>query len=234
VAPAVLAGLDRDESPASLRRLIDSTGIGYDTDFLPSSQLRYASGALCAAAGDHAAALEELRGCARDEPGFGGENPAMLPWRSATALSLAELGRSEEARALAADEVRRAESSVRRARSGTSVSQARHLLPAQASRCADPRRRLTPHPCLRCGRAGIRPTCDAAAKRTMALRNQPLGGDMTGMDKQKHRPLDVAVITELIALVATTSAGAFQALPPGNQVNNDSRGGDRQRREGQQ
>jgi DNA-binding CsgD family transcriptional regulator len=34
----------------------------------------------------------------------------MLPWRSATALSLAELGRHDEARTLAADEVRRAKS----------------------------------------------------------------------------------------------------------------------------
>jgi DNA-binding CsgD family transcriptional regulator len=110
VAAAVLAGLDRDESPASLRRLIDATGFRYDTDFLPSSQLRYASGVLHAALGDHAAAIEELRGCACDDPAFGGENPAMLPWRSAAALSLAELGRDEEARILAADEVRRAQS----------------------------------------------------------------------------------------------------------------------------
>jgi DNA-binding CsgD family transcriptional regulator len=41
---------------------------------------------------------------------FGGENPAFIPWRSAAALSLAELGRRDEARELAADEVRRAES----------------------------------------------------------------------------------------------------------------------------
>jgi DNA-binding CsgD family transcriptional regulator len=110
VAAAVLAGLDRDESPASLRRLIDGTGIRYDTDFIPSSQLRYASGVLHAALGDHAAAIEELRGCACEDPAFGGENPAMLPWRSAAALSLGMLARVDEARDLAADEVRRAES----------------------------------------------------------------------------------------------------------------------------
>src|SRR6266576_2034903 len=69
VSAAVLAGLDRDETPDSLRQLIDRTGIRYDTEFLPSSQLRYAS-----------------------------------------ALSLAELGRHQEARSLAADDVRRAES----------------------------------------------------------------------------------------------------------------------------
>ena len=84
--------------PGSLRRLIDRTGIRYDTDFTSSSQLRYASGVLRAAAGNHEAAIEELRGCALDHPAFGGENPALLPWRSAAALSLAELGRHDEAR----------------------------------------------------------------------------------------------------------------------------------------
>src|SRR5215207_844204 len=110
VSVAVLAGLERDETPDSLARLIDRSGAWYDTDFLPSSQLRYASGVLRAAAGNHEAAIEELRGCALDHPAFGGENPAVLPWRSAAALSLAELGRHGEARSLAADEVRRARS----------------------------------------------------------------------------------------------------------------------------
>jgi DNA-binding CsgD family transcriptional regulator len=110
VSAAVLAGLERDETPDALRRLIDRTGVRYDAEFTSSSQLRYASGVLRAAAGNHEAAIEELRGCALDDPAFGGENPAMLPWRSAAALSLAELGRHDEARTLAADEVRRAES----------------------------------------------------------------------------------------------------------------------------
>ena len=108
VSAAVLAGLERDETPDALRRLIDRAGVRYDTEFTPSSQLRYASGVLRAAAGNHEAAIEELRGC--DDPAFGGENPAMLAWRSAAALSLAELGRHDEARTLAADEVRRARS----------------------------------------------------------------------------------------------------------------------------
>ena len=110
VSAAVLAGLDRDETPDSLRRLIDRTGVRYDTEFTSSSQLRYASGLLRAAAGNHEAAVEELRGSALDDPAFGGENPAMLPWRSAAALSLSKLGRHEEARELAADELRRAQS----------------------------------------------------------------------------------------------------------------------------
>ncbi|MFL5912114.1 MAG: AAA family ATPase [Gaiellaceae bacterium] len=106
----VLAGLERDETPESLRRLIDRTGAQYDEEFLPSSQLRYASGVLRAAAGDHEAALEELLSCDLDHPTFGGDNPTVVPWRSAAALSLAELGRHDEARGLAADEVRRARS----------------------------------------------------------------------------------------------------------------------------
>ena len=110
VSAAVLAGLDAGETPDSLRRLIDRTGARYDTEFTSSSQLRYASGVLRAAAGNHEAAIEELCGCALDDAAFGGENPAMLAWRSAAALSLAELGRHDEARALAADELRRAQS----------------------------------------------------------------------------------------------------------------------------
>jgi DNA-binding CsgD family transcriptional regulator len=110
VSAAVLAGLERDETPASLRRLIDDVGVWYDSDFTSSSQLRYASGVLRAAAGRHEAAIEELCGCGREDRAFGGENPAMLAWRSAAAFSMVELGRLEEARDLAADEVRRAES----------------------------------------------------------------------------------------------------------------------------
>jgi DNA-binding CsgD family transcriptional regulator len=110
VSAAVLAGLERGDTPDSLRRLIDHTGVQYDTEFVPSSQLRYASGVLRAAAGNHEAAIEELRGCSLDHPTFGGDNPAVLAWRSAAALSLAELGRHSEAQALAADEVQRAQS----------------------------------------------------------------------------------------------------------------------------
>jgi DNA-binding CsgD family transcriptional regulator len=110
VSTAVLAGLERDETPDALRGLIDRTGVRFDPEFTPSAQLLHASGVLRAAAGNHEAAIEELRSCALDHPVLGGENPAVSPWRSAAALSLAQLGRDEEARALAADEVRRAES----------------------------------------------------------------------------------------------------------------------------
>jgi DNA-binding CsgD family transcriptional regulator len=108
VSTAVLVGLEREKTHESLRRLITEAGIGYDADFSPSTQLRYASGVLRAAAGNHEAAIEELLDCGGGHPALGGENPAVLPWRSAAALSLAELGRAGEARELAAEEVRRA------------------------------------------------------------------------------------------------------------------------------
>jgi DNA-binding CsgD family transcriptional regulator len=110
VSAAVLVGLERDETPDSLRRRIEPLGDRYDADFTSSTQLRYASGVLRAAAGNHEAAIEELSACARNHPAFGGENPALVPWRSAAALSLAELGRHDEARTMAAEEVGRAQS----------------------------------------------------------------------------------------------------------------------------
>jgi DNA-binding CsgD family transcriptional regulator len=110
VATAVLAGLERDETPDSLRGLIDRTGVRFDPEFTPSAQLLYSSGVLRAAAGNHEAAIEELRSCALDHPVLGGENPAVSPWRSSAALSLAELGHHDQARALAAEELGRAQS----------------------------------------------------------------------------------------------------------------------------
>jgi DNA-binding CsgD family transcriptional regulator len=110
VATAVLVGLERDETPDSLRALIDRTGVRFDPEFTPSAQLLWTSGVLRAAAGNHQAAVDELRTCELDHPVLGGANPAVSPWRSAAALSLAELGRHREARDLAADEVDRAQS----------------------------------------------------------------------------------------------------------------------------
>jgi DNA-binding CsgD family transcriptional regulator len=107
---AVLAGLDRDATPESLRQVLDGTGADDDTEFMARGLVRHASGVLRAAAGNHEAAIEELRACGLDHPMLGGENPAWVPWRSAAALSLAELGRHDEAREMAADELRRAQS----------------------------------------------------------------------------------------------------------------------------
>ena len=106
---AVLAGLDRDATPDSLRGLLEGTGLSGDTDFIVRGLVRHASAAIRAVAGNHEAAIEELRACALDHSLFGCENPAMVPWRSAAALSLVELGRDDEARELAGEELRRAE-----------------------------------------------------------------------------------------------------------------------------
>ena len=75
VAAAVLAGLERDETPASLRRLIERSGGRYDTEFAPSTQLLYASGVLRAAAGNHEAAIKELRGLRARAPGVRRREP---------------------------------------------------------------------------------------------------------------------------------------------------------------
>ena len=44
VSAAVLVGLERDETPDSLRRLIDRTGVRFDPEFTPSAQLLYTAG----------------------------------------------------------------------------------------------------------------------------------------------------------------------------------------------
>ena len=79
VSAAVLAGLERDETPDSLRRLIDRTGVRYDADFTSSSQLRYASGVLRAAAGNHEAAIEELSRLRARPPGVRRREPGPAP-----------------------------------------------------------------------------------------------------------------------------------------------------------
>jgi DNA-binding CsgD family transcriptional regulator/tetratricopeptide (TPR) repeat protein len=107
---AVLAGLDRDATPESLRQILDATGAHDDTEFMARDLVRHASGMLRATAGNHEAAIEELKACDLDHPMLGGQNPAWVPWRSAAALSLAELGRHDEARELVAEELRRARS----------------------------------------------------------------------------------------------------------------------------
>jgi DNA-binding CsgD family transcriptional regulator len=109
VPMAILTGLERGATVESLRRLLDATGVREGTTFIAHTLARYSSGVLRAAAGRHEAAVEELLGWARDDSIHGAENPAFVPWRSSAALSLVELGRHEEARKLAADELKRAE-----------------------------------------------------------------------------------------------------------------------------
>ena len=111
VSAAVLAGLDRDETPDSLRRLIDQTG--RSLRHASSRRARSCATRRACFAPRPATTRPRSRSCAAARStttAFGGENPALLPWRSAAALSLAQLGRHDEARELAADELHRAES----------------------------------------------------------------------------------------------------------------------------
>jgi tetratricopeptide (TPR) repeat protein len=82
LSAAVLAGLERDETPESLRRLIDDAAISGNSDFSPSTQLGYASGVLRAAAGNHEAAVEELLACGVGHPALGGGRAAAARGRS--------------------------------------------------------------------------------------------------------------------------------------------------------
>ena len=109
VAAAVLAGLDRDESPESLRRLIDRVGIRYDTEFSPSSQLRYASAMVRAAAGNHQAAVEELLRERARASGPGRREPGGAPLALGGRAVARRARPPRRGRSLADDEVRRAQ-----------------------------------------------------------------------------------------------------------------------------
>jgi DNA-binding CsgD family transcriptional regulator len=71
----------------------------------PTTPLLLARGRLKAAAGDHAAAAEDLLAAGGRAEAWGVRNPAMHPWRSSAAVSLARLGERERASQLADEEV---------------------------------------------------------------------------------------------------------------------------------
>ena len=82
--------------------------LGLDGDLIPTwphNLVRHARGCLHAAAGDHAAAADDLLKAGELAQEWGIPNPAILPWRSAAALSLAALGDKQAARRLAAEEI---------------------------------------------------------------------------------------------------------------------------------
>jgi DNA-binding CsgD family transcriptional regulator len=74
----------------------------------PHNLVRHARGCLHAAAGDHAAAVRDLLAAGEQADQWGIPNPAILPWRSDAALSLAAIGDAERASRLAAAEVEEA------------------------------------------------------------------------------------------------------------------------------
>jgi DNA-binding CsgD family transcriptional regulator len=71
----------------------------------PFNVIRYARGCLRAAEGDHAAAIEDLLRAGELAEQWGIRNPAMMPWRSAAALSLSARGDDQRARQLCAEEI---------------------------------------------------------------------------------------------------------------------------------
>jgi DNA-binding NarL/FixJ family response regulator len=72
---------------------------------LPFNLTRLARGCLHAAAGNHETAVAELLAVGDLATRWGIRNPAMLPWRSAAALSLGALGELDAAGRLAAEEI---------------------------------------------------------------------------------------------------------------------------------
>jgi DNA-binding CsgD family transcriptional regulator len=101
----VRALIDRGELDQASALLAEH---GLTGDLLPSwphNLVRHARGCLHAAAGDHAAAVEDLLAAGEQADQWRIPNPAILPWRSDAALSLAAAGDRDRARRLAAAEV---------------------------------------------------------------------------------------------------------------------------------
>jgi DNA-binding CsgD family transcriptional regulator len=235
VPQAVLAGLDRDATTDSLSRLLDNSGVR-DPDFLGRSLVAHASGVLRAAAGNHPGAIEELRGCGLVAPMFGGENPAFVSWRSAAALSLANLGRHQQARELAADEVDRALSFG--ARRAIGVALRAHALvgpPAsRAKRLTEALEVLATSP-ARLERARVQldlgATLRAAGQRTAA--REPLLEALALTARCGAKALERRAKTELAAIGirprSTDHSGAESLTPSERRVAELAAGGDTNR-----
>lgn len=114
--PLLLAALchamiERDEAEDAaeeLRRacLLDASHV--ETYF--DNILAFARGRVRLAQGRTEAGVEELLACGARQEAWGALNPAMIPWRSTVAPALAQLGRLDEARRHAAEELARARS----------------------------------------------------------------------------------------------------------------------------
>ncbi|WP_380282900.1 LuxR C-terminal-related transcriptional regulator [Kitasatospora purpeofusca] len=72
------------------------------------NELRYTRGLLHAAHGDWQAALDEYLACGAGQSAHDFVSPVATPWRSAAAFALVRLGRRQEARELADEELRHA------------------------------------------------------------------------------------------------------------------------------
>lgn len=72
------------------------------------NELGHTRALLHAADGDWQAALDDYMTCGAGQNAYDFVNPAVVPWRSGAALALVRLGRREEARELAEEELRHA------------------------------------------------------------------------------------------------------------------------------
>jgi len=88
------------------RSLLAALGLAGDLiPTWPHNLVRHARGCLHAAVGDHAAAAADLLKAGELAQQWGIPNPAILPWRSDAALSLAALGDKQAASRLCAEEI---------------------------------------------------------------------------------------------------------------------------------
>ena len=85
----------------------------------PTTPLLLARGRLRAATGDHAAAVEDLVASGKRTAAWDLINPAMTPWRSSAAISLATIGERDEAIRLATEELSWPSDGERRGRPGS-------------------------------------------------------------------------------------------------------------------
>jgi DNA-binding CsgD family transcriptional regulator len=111
VVPAVVASLVDtclERRPAQ-EALVLLARHGFNGQALPpgytSHVLLHARGRARAAAGDPKMAASDLRECGQAETDWGARNPAAMPWRSSLALVLHALGQTDEAEALAEEEL---------------------------------------------------------------------------------------------------------------------------------
>lgn len=110
LAPVTLAFLiealiERGETDAAREQL---TGLGLDGELelvWPTTPLLLARGRLRAAAGDHSGAIEDLLATGERVAAWGLNNPAMTPWRSSVAVSLAAIEARDDAIRLATEEL---------------------------------------------------------------------------------------------------------------------------------
>ena len=107
-ASAVLAGLERERPLEELTAILRALPPAGDPDTVVQDDLKLAESALLLAGGDPRGAADVALALDR-EHSWGCSSPTLLPWRSAAALALSQLGEDERALELAQEEVRLAE-----------------------------------------------------------------------------------------------------------------------------